>query len=147
MDQTDIWGKKESFWSLLLSSWKGSDPACAWGDTLHGLTIAGDCLSLKVCLWASFNGLDHSGSFQWHPPKWGLSSRKATSLTEQENGDVDCWDFIQLNRAGCQERLLEQDTCAALNKNDLRCCNSSLQLLQNYCRLFSTVTVGHSIRK
>lgn len=35
----------------------------------------------------------------------------------------------------------------ALNKNFIRCCNSSLQLLQSYFRLSSALTVDHSVRK
>lgn len=41
----------------------------------------------------------------------------------------------------------EKEACVALNKHFIRCCNSSLQLLQSYFRLSSALTIDHSVRK
>lgn len=142
-------GKKEGkgFQSFLLLPWHGGCPACAWGDTSAWIDCCRGLSGLRSLLWASFCGLNQSGNFQYRSPKWGVSSRKASGLTEKEEGDADCQDFTQLNRACSQERLFEQEACVALNKTFIRCCNSSLQLLQSYFRLSSALTVDHSVRK
>lgn len=141
--------KKEGkgFQGFLLSTWHGGGLHVHEGTLLHGLTVAEVCLGSEICLWASFFRVNHSGNFQWHPPKWGVSSQKASSLIEKEEGDTDCQVFTQLNRACSEERLFEEEVCVALNKNFIRCCNSSLQLLQSYFRLSSTLTTDHSVRK
>lgn len=108
---------------------------------LHGLTVVKVCLGSEVCMWASQEFSNETLQNEVYSPKKQVISHRRKRRKQIVR------IFAQLNRAHSQERLFDQENQVALNKNFVRCCNSSLQLLHSNCILSSVITMGHSVRK